>query len=95
MAAVELSLNATAAFATPLTGSYSIAEQYAPSQGGPTITRNLGSAGSFGANLTAGTETTPTNFFFTAVLPSKFSGLPFQTSWKPQFLQPAVISLEV
>ena len=38
-----LLLSATAAFATPLTGSYSISEQYDSSHGGPTITNSLAS----------------------------------------------------
>ena len=64
IAAVALSLNAATAFATPLTGSYSISEQYSPSNGGPGITNNLASP--FNINLVAGTETSPANFFTTA-----------------------------
>jgi len=59
--AVAVSLNAGAAFATPLTGNYSVSEQYSSSNGGPTITQNLASP--FSMNLTPGTQTSPTNFF--------------------------------
>jgi hypothetical protein len=59
--AVAVSLNAGAAFATPLTGNYSVSEQYSSSNGGPIITNNLASP--FSMNLTAGTQTSSMNFF--------------------------------
>lgn len=64
IAALVLSLNTASAFATPLTGSYSVGETFSSSQGGPTISNNLSS--SFAMNLTLGIETTPTGFFTTA-----------------------------
>src|SRR5690349_21581593 len=71
LAAVAFSLTGATAFATPLTGSYSISEQYNSSHGGPTITNDL--AKPFNMNLTAGTETSLMNFF-TASPASSCSG---------------------
>ena len=61
IAAIAISLNATAVFATPLTGSFSISEQYDSSHGGASITNNL--ADPFSINLAPGSQTTPSNFF--------------------------------
>jgi len=64
--AITVSLNAAAAFATPvaMTGSYSISEQYSSSQGGAGITNLL--ADPFTINLTPNTQTSAVNFFTAA-----------------------------
>lgn len=59
--AVAVSISAVPAFATSLTGSYSISEHYTSSQGGPSITYNLSDP--FNINLSTGTPTSAMNFF--------------------------------
>src|ERR1700744_4654675 len=58
--ATILSLGATSAFATTLTGQYSVADS--PVSGGPTISYDLNHT-SMSVSLTLGVQTTPTNFF--------------------------------